>query len=113
MCSVVGFLISPQFSLVFCGVLIVLKGGGIVYDATPLNVLWSSISYCEGGGGSLSSHYIVGLYDTLSKQSGLLSNHIFFSFLFRTLLLSSFWTSRGHRCRPFFPPVLAFNFYRA
>ena len=28
----------------------------------------------------------------------------------RTLLLSSFWTSRGHRCRPFFPPVLAFNF---
>ena len=35
----------------------------------------------------------------------------FFSFL--TLLLSSFWTSRGHRCRPFSPPVLAFNFYRA
>ena len=30
-----------------------------------------------------------------------------------TLLLSSFWTSRGHRCRPFFPPVLAFNSYRA
>ena len=23
---------------------------------------------------------------------------------FRTLLLSSFWTSRGHRCRPFLPP---------
>ena len=23
-----------------------------------------------------------------------------------------FWTSRGHRCRPF-PPVRAFNFYRA
>ena len=22
-------------------------------------------------------------------------------------------TRRGHRCRPFFPPVLAFNFYRA
>ena len=21
--------------------------------------------------------------------------------------------SHGHRCRPFFPPVLAFNFYRA
>ena len=32
---------------------------------------------------------------------------------FFTLLLSSFWTSRGHRCRPFSPPVLAFNFYRA
>ena len=24
-----------------------------------------------------------------------------------------FWTSRGHRCRPFSPPVRAFNFYRA
>ena len=35
-------------------------------------------------------------------------------FFFCTLLvLSTFWTSRGHRCRPFFPPVLAFNFYRA
>ena len=34
-------------------------------------------------------------------------------FFFLTLLLSSFWTSRGHRCRPFSPPVLAFNFYRA
>ena len=33
-------------------------------------------------------------------------------FFFRTLLLSSFWISRGHKCRPF-PPVLAFNFYRA
>ena len=30
-----------------------------------------------------------------------------------TFLLSSFWTSRGHRCRSFFPPVLVFNFYRA
>ena len=29
-----------------------------------------------------------------------------------TLLVSSFWTSRGHRCRPFSAPVLAFNFYR-
>ena len=34
-------------------------------------------------------------------------------FFFSTFLLFSFWTSRGHRCRPFFPPVLAFNFYRA
>ena len=24
-----------------------------------------------------------------------------------------FWTSRGHRCRPFSPPLRAFNFYRA
>ena len=30
-----------------------------------------------------------------------------------TSLLSSFWTSRGHRCHPFSPPVLAVNFYRA
>ena len=34
-------------------------------------------------------------------------------FFFRTTLLSSFWTSRGHRCRPFSLPALAFNFYRA
>ena len=34
-------------------------------------------------------------------------------FFFCTLLLSSFWTSRGHRCRPFSPPVVAFNFYPA
>ena len=37
----------------------------------------------------------------------------FFLFVVYTLLLSSFWTSRGHRCRPFSPHVLAFNFYRA
>ena len=36
-----------------------------------------------------------------------------FLFFFLTLLLSSFWTSRGHTCRPFSPPFLAFNFYRA
>ena len=38
---------------------------------------------------------------------------VFFFLFFFTLLLSSFWTSRGHRCRPFFPPVLAFNFFIA
>ena len=38
---------------------------------------------------------------------------IYILFFFLTLLLSSFWTSRGHRCRPFAPPVLAFNSYRA
>ena len=27
-------------------------------------------------------------------------------FFLRTFLLSSFWTSRSHRCRPFPPPVL-------
>ena len=37
----------------------------------------------------------------------------FFFFFFVTLVLSSFWTSRGQKCRPFFPPVLAFNLYRA
>ena len=34
-------------------------------------------------------------------------------YFFFTLLLSSFWTSHGHRCRPFSPPVLAFRFHRA
>ena len=38
---------------------------------------------------------------------------LLFFFFFHTLLLSSFWTSRGHRCRPFFPTVLAFKLYRA
>ena len=42
-----------------------------------------------------------------------IKNFFLFVSLFLTLLLSSFWTSRGHRCRPFFPPVLAFSFYRA
>ena len=31
---------------------------------------------------------------------------LFFLFFFHTHLLSSFWTSRGHRCRPFFPRFL-------
>ena len=34
-------------------------------------------------------------------------------FFFPTILLSRFWTSRGHSCCPLSPPVLAFNFYRA
>ena len=37
----------------------------------------------------------------------------FFLFFSLKLLLSSFWTSCGHRCRPFSPPVLAFNFFIA
>ena len=32
---------------------------------------------------------------------------------YEVFTLSVFWTSRGHRCRPFSPPVRAFNFYRA
>ena len=38
---------------------------------------------------------------------------LFFGGGFHTHVLSSFGTSRGHRCRPLFPPALAFNFYRA
>ena len=34
-------------------------------------------------------------------------------FCFFTILLSSLWTGCGHRCRPFFPLVLSFDFYRA
>ena len=35
---------------------------------------------------------------------------VFFFLFFHTHSLSSFWTSRGHRCRPFPPPpVLALN----
>ena len=41
------------------------------------------------------------------------NDNIDYTFTFCTLLLSSFWTGRGHRCRPFSPPTLAFNFYRA
>ena len=36
---------------------------------------------------------------------------LFFAFcFFLTHLISGFWTSRGHKCRPFSPQVLAFNF---
>ena len=34
----------------------------------------------------------------------------FFFFFFHTHLLSSFWTSRGHRCRPFSPPGSCLRF---
>ena len=39
----------------------------------------------------------------------------FFFFFLLTLYFPASGQSRGHRCRPFFPPppVLAFNFYRA
>ena len=36
------------------------------------------------------------------------AGYFFFSLL--TLLLSSFWTSRGHRCRPFSPPGFCLQF---
>ena len=37
----------------------------------------------------------------------------FIHLFFHTHLLSSSWTSRGHRRRPFSPPAFAFNFRRA
>ena len=43
----------------------------------------------------------------LSSEASLVS-WIFFFVL--TRLLSSFWTSRGHRCRSFSPPVLSCQF---
>ena len=39
--------------------------------------------------------------------------YIHFFYVFHIHLLSSFWTSRGHGCRPFCPSVLALNFFRA
>ena len=36
-----------------------------------------------------------------------------FFFFFSRFYFSSFWTSCGLRCRPFFPPVRAFSFYLA
>ena len=35
---------------------------------------------------------------------------LFIFLFFSTHLLSSFWTSRGHRCRPFFPPGSCLQF---
>ena len=52
------------------------------------------------------------LTDRLSVRvfRGAARGYIYIYIFFFTLLLSSFWTGRGHRCRPFSPPVLAFNF---
>ena len=66
---------------------------GDVYFGHPLRKISAS-----------SQQYLVELVS-------ILYTFLFLSFL--TLVLPSSWTSRGHRCRPFFPPVLAFNFYRA
>ena len=51
----------------------------------------------------------LGQFDLLWQQSIYLCSppRSFFFFLFLTLSLSSFWTSRGHRCRPFFSRFLA------
>ena len=50
------------------------------------------------------------LEDNLIRHRSDRLSWVFFCSFFHTQSLSSFWTSRGHRCRPFFPPVLAFNF---
>ena len=40
--------------------------------------------------------------------------YVLFFFFFLTLLLSSFWSSRGHRCRPFpHPPRFLFSIFIA
>ena len=39
--------------------------------------------------------------------------YTFFSFFFHAHIFSGPWTSRGNWCRRFFPPVLAFIFFRA
>ena len=46
---------------------------------------------------------------TLLRMSLLIAFVPFF-FFFHTHLRSSFWTSRGHRCRPFFPPSSCLQF---
>ena len=56
---------------------------------------------------------VVVIVDVVLTLTRVIKSVLFFFFLFFTTLLSSFWTSRGCRCRPFSPPVLAFNFYRA
>ena len=40
----------------------------------------------------------------------LLLSHCYFPASGQAVVLSSFWTSRGHTCRPFPPPVRAFIF---
>ena len=49
---------------------------------------------------------------SVRSTSSVVAFTFFFFFLFLTLLHSNFSTRRGHRCRPFSPPVLAFDFYR-
>ena len=52
------------------------------------------------------------LLNNIHRHPNHLPKYFYFIF-FRTHLLSSFWTSRGHRCRPFSSRVLAFIFRRA
>ena len=71
----------------------------VLFWMEAMNAAWTSLSR-----DTASCEHLVGL----SRMRQLHGYSFFFS-----LALSSLWTSRGHRCRPFSPPVLAFNFYRA
>ena len=73
-------------------------GEWLVADTTAL---WcdNSTSYLL-----LYYQYLVGTTAAFERIFGLHRNGIY-AFFFFTLLLSSFLTSRGRRCRPF-PPVL-------
>ena len=59
--------------------------------------------------------FLICLSDRLPAMVVRLHIFIIFFFIFFShfYFLSSLWTSRCHRWRPFPPPVLAFNFYRA
>ena len=64
--------------------------------------------------GVFPSRVIRGVYtvveDYLHYYYNCYDHHHYF---FHTHLLSSFWTGRRHRCRPFSVPGLAFYFHRA
>ena len=110
----------------------VLGGGVGVAGAVPTAVSRSRcrlLRFGRGGKASVLPHerqsklpgrknekYLVQGSPPGSGLGGMAQGHmiiIITIIIFLTLLLPSFWTSRGHRCHPFFPPVLAFNFYRA
>ena len=61
-------------------------------------------------GGSIFSTYDVRHENKIHTVRSIFLHSYFFSV---SLLLSSFWTSCGLRCRPFSPPVRAFSVYRA
>ena len=52
---------------------------------------------------------IIEIYDRIVDIYTKSSSSLFF-FFYRTFLLSSLWTSRGHRCRPFSPPGSCLQF---
>ena len=78
-----------------------------VCEQLNLRVLLPPLFFCDWGGRRTGAD-IEGF-----MSSSRLFSTFYSSFFFLTLVLSSFWTSRGHRCCPFFPLALAFNCYRA